>query len=64
MKAMASAEPHRRGGRSWRCVWGIEPGGDARRVDMHVKRLREKLGRAAIYVQTLRGLGYRFSAAE
>ncbi len=45
-------------------VWGIEPGGDARRVDMHVKRLREKLGSARMYVQTLRGLGYRFSAAE
>jgi two-component system phosphate regulon response regulator PhoB len=43
-------------------VWGIEPGCDARRVDTHVKRLRDKLGSAGKYVQTLRGSGYRFSA--
>lgn len=30
-------------------VWGIEPGGDARRVDTHVKRLRDKLGSAGKY---------------
>jgi two-component system, OmpR family, phosphate regulon response regulator PhoB len=42
-------------------VWGVEPGGDARRVDTHVKRLREKLGSAGRYIQTLRGEGYLFS---
>lgn len=35
---------------------------DERTVDAHVKRLREKLGTAARYVQTARGLGYIFSA--
>jgi two-component system, OmpR family, phosphate regulon response regulator PhoB len=42
-------------------VWGVEPGGDARRVDTHVRRLREKLGSAGRCVQTLRGEGYLFS---
>ena len=32
-----------------------------RTVDTHVKRLREKLGAAGIYVQTVRGVGYRFA---
>jgi two-component system phosphate regulon response regulator PhoB len=29
-------------------------------VDTHVKRLREKLGDAGTYIETLRGVGYRF----
>ena len=43
-------------------VWGIEPDVESRTVDTHVKRLREKLGSAGKYVQTVRGVGYRFSA--
>jgi two-component system phosphate regulon response regulator PhoB len=31
-----------------------------RTVDTHVKRLREKLKEAGPYVETLRGVGYRF----
>ena len=31
-----------------------------RTVDTHVKRLREKLGEAGAYIETLRGVGYRF----
>lgn len=41
-------------------VWGdvsVTP----RTVDTHVKRLREKLGSAARYVETVRGVGYRFA---
>ena len=34
-----------------------------RTVDTHVKRLRDKLGSAGEYVQTVRGIGYRFAAA-
>jgi two-component system phosphate regulon response regulator PhoB len=34
-----------------------------RTVDTHVKRLRSKLGEAAEYVQTVRSVGYRFSAS-
>ena len=44
-------------------VWGVGPSGDDRRVDSHVRRLREKLGSAGKHVQTLRGVGYRFSTA-
>jgi two-component system phosphate regulon response regulator PhoB len=33
-----------------------------RTVDTHVKRLRDKLGSAGEYVQTVRGIGYRFAA--
>ena len=33
---------------------------DNRTVDMHVRRLREKLGKAARYLDTVRGVGYRF----
>src|SRR5262245_46139388 len=41
-------------------VWGIEAEVTTRTVDTHVKRLREKLGGAGIYIETLRGVGYRF----
>ena len=41
-------------------VWGIEADITTRTVDTHVKRLREKLGSAGVYVETLRGVGYRF----
>lgn len=42
-------------------VWGYAPGVETRTVDTHVKRLREKLGNAASYVETVRGVGYRLS---
>ncbi len=41
-------------------VWGIEADITTRTVDTHVKRLREKLGEAGQYIETLRGVGYRF----
>jgi two-component system phosphate regulon response regulator PhoB len=41
-------------------VWGIHADVMTRTVDTHVKRLREKLGAAGEYVETLRGVGYRF----
>ncbi|HEY8965602.1 MAG TPA: response regulator [Candidatus Methylacidiphilales bacterium] len=40
-------------------VWGYESVIDTRTVDTHVRRLREKLGRAASYIETIRGVGYR-----
>jgi two-component system phosphate regulon response regulator PhoB len=43
-------------------VWGIDADITTRTVDTHVKRLREKLGVAGSYVETLRGVGYRFRA--
>jgi two-component system phosphate regulon response regulator PhoB len=41
-------------------VWGVSAGVTTRTVDTHVKRLRQKLGAAGVYVHTLRGVGYRF----
>jgi two-component system, OmpR family, phosphate regulon response regulator PhoB len=41
-------------------VWGIDADVTTRTVDTHVKRLREKLGPAGRYIETLRGVGYRF----
>jgi two-component system, OmpR family, phosphate regulon response regulator PhoB len=43
-------------------VWGVESDIELRTVDTHVKRLREKLGSAGRYLETVRGVGYRFSA--
>jgi two-component system phosphate regulon response regulator PhoB len=42
-------------------VWGIEADITTRTVDTHVKRLREKLGGAGEYIETVRGVGYRFA---
>jgi two-component system phosphate regulon response regulator PhoB len=44
-------------------VWGIDADVTTRTVDTHVKRLREKLGAAGKYIETLRGVGYRFIAS-
>lgn len=41
-------------------VWGMDVEVTARTVDTHVKRLRDKLGPARDYVETVRGVGYRF----
>lgn len=43
-------------------VWGITADIKTRTVDTHVKRLREKLGSAGEYIETVRGVGYRFRA--
>jgi DNA-binding response OmpR family regulator len=40
-------------------VWGYESMIDTRTVDTHVRRLREKLGKAGTEVETVRGFGYR-----
>ena len=40
-------------------VWGYESIIDTRTVDTHVRRLREKLGKAGDIVETVRGFGYR-----
>jgi two-component system phosphate regulon response regulator PhoB len=42
-------------------VWGIKADITTRTVDTHVKRLREKLGAAGDYIETVRGVGYRFA---
>jgi two-component system phosphate regulon response regulator PhoB len=40
-------------------VWGITAEVETRTVDTHVKRLREKLGAARDYIETVRSIGYR-----
>ena len=42
-------------------VWGYNVEVTTRTVDTHIKRLREKLGSMGKYVQTIRGVGYKFS---
>ena len=44
-------------------VWGMSGEVTTRTVDTHVKRLREKLGGAGPYIETVRGVGYRFTPA-
>lgn len=43
-------------------VWGVDYYGSSRTVDIHVRRLRMKLGRGAAYLETVRGVGYKMSA--
>jgi two-component system phosphate regulon response regulator PhoB len=42
-------------------VWGVVADVTTRTVDTHVKRLRQKLGNAGEYIETVRGVGYRFA---
>ena len=42
-------------------VWGYSNSVTTRTVDTHIKRLREKLGDVGKHIQTIRGVGYRFS---
>ena len=44
-------------------VWGIETPVEVRTVDTHMRRLREKLGRAGEQIRTVRGFGYRLDEA-
>lgn len=41
-------------------VWDAQPDIQTRTVDMHVQRLRSKLGEAGRMIETVRGFGYRF----
>ena len=43
-------------------VWGENYFGDYRIVDTNIKRIREKLGCKAHYIQTVRSFGYKFTA--
>jgi two-component system phosphate regulon response regulator PhoB len=41
-------------------VWGYQFDGYARTVDTHIRRLRQKIGPYAKWIETVRGVGYRF----
>jgi two-component system phosphate regulon response regulator PhoB len=45
-------------------VWEAQPDIQTRTVDMHVQRLRSKLGEAGKLIETVRGFGYRFRGGE
>lgn len=45
-------------------VWEAAPDIQTRTVDMHVQRLRSKLGAAGDMIETVRGFGYRLRAAQ
>lgn len=45
-------------------VWGYDYFGDLRTVDTHIKRLRIKLGTQSHFIQTVRGVGYRFEVQK
>lgn len=45
-------------------VWEAQPDIQTRTVDMHVQRLRTKLGETGRLIETVRGFGYRFRATE
>ena len=40
-------------------VWGVDYLGESRTVDMHIKTLRQKLGSAGSYIETVIGVGYK-----
>lgn len=44
-------------------IWGYDYPGDTRIVDVHVSHLRDKIGPAAEYIVTVRGVGYKFKPA-
>ena len=41
-------------------IWGIDTDIETRTVDMHIKTLRQKIGRRGEHIKTVRGVGYRF----
>ena len=41
-------------------VWNYDYYGDSRTIDSHVKKIRHKLGKKGKYIQTIRGIGYKF----
>jgi len=45
-------------------AWGIHARIETRTVDMHVRRLRSKLGEAGDMIETVRGFGYRYRARD
>lgn len=45
-------------------VWDFDYFGDPRTVDTHIKKLRLKLGEKSSFIQTVRGVGYRFEVVK
>jgi len=45
-------------------VWGQQYYGDTRTLDVHIRRLRQKLGDCGDSVETVIGIGYRFAGCH
>lgn len=45
-------------------IWGYDFDGETRTVDVHVRTLRQKLGQAGEYIETVRGVGYRIGEID
>jgi len=45
-------------------VWDYDFNGESRTVDVHVRTLRQKLGKCGDYIETVRGVGYRIGGGE
>ena len=41
-------------------VWNYDYYGDSRTIDSHIKKIRHKIGKKGKYIQTMRGVGYKF----
>ena len=41
-------------------VWNYDYYGDSRTIDSHIKKVRHKLGKKGKYIETMRGVGYKF----
>ena len=41
-------------------VWNYDYYGDSRTIDSHIKKIRNKLGKKGKYIETVRGIGYKF----
>ena len=45
-------------------VWNYDYYGDSRTIDSHIKKIRHKLGKKGKYIETMRGVGYKFEVKE
>ena len=45
-------------------VWNYDFYGDSRTIDSHIKKIRHKLGKKGKYIETIRGIGYKFEVKE
>lgn len=45
-------------------IWGYEFDGESRTVDVHIRTLRQKLGKAGKYIKTVRGVGYKIKEKD
>ena len=45
-------------------VWNYDYYGDSRTIDSHIKKIRHKLGKKGKYIETIRGIGYKFEVVK